>query len=65
MNISTATACWTIIIVPDVGREKQIVLFIVYVIAVPRQLGEYCNVAVLLHNVAVSHHNVEKDTSSI
>ena len=29
------------------------------------QLGEFCNVAVLLNNVAVSLHNVEKDTSSI
>ena len=30
-----------------------------------KQLGEFCNVAVLLNNVAVSLHNVEKDTSSI
>ncbi len=36
-----------------------------YLTTAHNQLGENCNVAVLLHNVAVSLHNVEKDTSSI
>ena len=44
------------IIFPQVGIHWTFWVF---------QLGEFCNVAVLLNNVAVSLHNVEKDTSSI